>query len=96
MKELDPNMSILEWVEEDIDRGAWAVLETALHSIESGFYARNGMKCLHDLSYQILQNHNVPPPEWVQEIRSILEKYKKDDYEWSEPPTHISSLFPHK
>jgi hypothetical protein len=29
--------------------------------------------------------HEIPPPEWVKEIRVILEKHKKDEYTWTQP-----------
>ncbi len=84
--ELDPDMSIKEWVENDVHRGAWHVLEFALSSIENSLYHRNGAPCLHELSKQLVVEHEIPPPEWVKEIRVILEKHKKDEYTWTKPP----------
>ena len=84
--ELDPDMSIKEWVENDVHRGAWHVLEFALSSIENSLYHRNGAPCLHELSKQLVMEHEIPPPEWVKEIRVILEKHKKDEYKWTKPP----------
>lgn len=90
--ELDPNMSILDYVEDDVHHAAWSILEFALASIERGVYQRNGMLCLTEISKQILQNNDVPPPEWVREIRAILEKNKKDEYEWSNLPAQAFKL----
>ena len=84
---LDPDMTIKEWVEADIDRGAWDVLEFALHNIENGTYHRNGVPCLHQATLDFTRDHNLPHPQWVQDIRAILERQKKDDYEWSDNST---------
>jgi hypothetical protein len=84
--ELDPNMSIKEWVENDIQEGAWSIVEFALSSIEHGTYHRNGVFVLHEMSRVIMAEHELSPPEWVKEIRAILEKHKKDEYEWTRPP----------
>ena len=93
-KELDPDMSIREWVEDDVHRGAWHVLEFALSSIENKLYHRNGCPVLHELSRTLVDEHAIPPPEWVGEIRVILEKHKKDEYDWTQPPNVLRMTGP--
>jgi len=81
--ELDPNMTIREWVERDLDEAAWFILSSAVHSIESKVYTHGGgYRVLKGTTDEFMQNHEAQHPAWISEVRAVLEAHKQDGYEW--------------
>ena len=82
MTKLNPEMTIKEWVDRDIDRAAWEIIAFALVMVKSGFYQKNGVPILHQTTRDFLNEYGHTPPEWIIEIHSVLESHQKEDYEW--------------
>lgn len=82
MTKINPEMTIKEWVESDIDRAAWEIIAFALEMVKSGVYQKNGVPILHQTTMDFLNEYGHTPPEWIIEIHSILESHQKEVYEW--------------
>ena len=78
---INQEMTIREWVEQDLDRCAWEILAFAFEIIRSGTYQKNGCPILNQTTFEILREYGHTPPAWLSEIDEILNKHQKEGYE---------------
>ena len=79
--EIDPNMTIKEWIEQDLNRCAWLILDNALKSITDKTYYDGGRATLQGATREFMGSCEPEHPQWVAEIRALLEDHKPDGYE---------------
>ncbi len=79
--EIDPNMTIKEWIEQDLNRCAWLILDNALKSITDKTYYDGGCPTLQGATREFMGSCEPEHPQWVAEIRALLEDHKPEGYE---------------
>jgi len=79
--EIDPNMTIKEWLEMDLDRCAWLILDSALKNIENKTYYDGGSPTLQQASRDFMESCDPEHPQWVAEVRALVEEHRPEGYE---------------